>query len=80
MPTYVYRCPDCGVEVEERRKMSQADAPLNCPLCTSLLERTITSFMFNSGRAAPPAETSTQPVARHGHGCPCCYPTPRRTR
>ncbi len=80
MPTYVYKCPDCEVEVEERRKMSQADDPLDCPLCGTLLVRGITTFMFNSGRSAPPTEMPTAPIARHSNGCLCCYPAPRRTR
>lgn len=80
MPIYVYKCPDCEVEVEERRKMSQAGDPLDCPLCGTLLVRGITSFMFNSGRAAPAAESSLPTAARHGRGCPCCSPVPRRNK
>lgn len=80
MPTYVYKCLDCEVEVEERRKMSQADDPLNCPLSGTLLVRGITTFMFNSGQPAPPIETPTPPVTRHSDGCPCCYPVPRRRK
>lgn len=79
MPTYVYKCPDCAVEVEERRKMSQADDPLDCPLCGTLLVRTITTFMFNSGRPALATETSLPTAERHGSSCPCCYPVTRRT-
>ncbi|HRQ38228.1 MAG TPA: hypothetical protein PLD25_09970 [Chloroflexota bacterium] len=32
MPTYVYRCLHCEIEVEAQRKMNQADEPLECPL------------------------------------------------
>lgn len=78
MPTYVYKCPDCEVEVEERRKMSQADDPLDCPLCGALLVRGITTFMFNSGRATPGPEPSLPAAAPHRLNCPCCYPRPRR--
>lgn len=80
MPTYVYRCPECEVEVEERRKMSQADDPLDCPLCDTLLVRGITTFMFNSGRATPPNEPAVPAASQHDSGCPCCYPVRRRTR
>lgn len=80
MPIYVYKCPDCEVEVEERRKMSQADDPLDCPLCGTLLVRGITSFMFNSGRTAPTQEPSLPTAAPHGLNCPCCYPRPRRNK
>jgi putative FmdB family regulatory protein len=78
MPTYVYKCPDC--EVEERRKMSQADDPLDCPLCGELLVRGITTFMFNSGRSAPPTKPTAPPASQHGSGCPCCYPVRRSNR
>ena len=80
MPTYVYKCPDCEVEVEERRKMSQADDPLDCPLCDTLLVRGITTFMFNSGRPAPATETSQPTTARHSSGCSCCYLVSRRNK
>ncbi|MDJ0756004.1 MAG: zinc ribbon domain-containing protein [Ardenticatenaceae bacterium] len=80
MPTYVYKCPECEVEVEERRKMSQADDPLDCPLCGGQLVRGITTFMFNRGRAAPAPETSLSTAAPHGRSCPCCYPIPRRNK
>ena len=63
MPTYVYKCPECEVEVEERRKMSQADDPLDCPLCGALLVRGITTFMFNSGASG------TCPRAISANGC-----------
>lgn len=79
MLTYVYKCPDpdCEVEVEEQRKMSQANDPLDCPICDTLLVRGITTFMFNSGRPALAAETSLPTAAQHGSDCPCCYPAPR---
>ncbi|NOX38416.1 MAG: zinc ribbon domain-containing protein [Calditrichaeota bacterium] len=40
MPTYEYRCRDCGFEFEEFQSIS--DAPLNeCPSCAGTLERLI---------------------------------------
>lgn len=80
MPTYVYKCPDCEVTVEEQRKMSQADDPLDCPLCGSLLVRGITTFMFHSGRAEAPTENPSPTAARHGPSCYCCYPSSRRRK
>lgn len=77
MPIYVYKCPDCDIEVEERRKMSQADDPLACPFCGDLLVRGITSFMVNTGRGTAVSPSETQPTA-HAAGCPCCYPSTRR--
>jgi putative FmdB family regulatory protein len=79
MPTYVYRCPECEIEVEERRKMSQADDPLGCPFCGATLVRGITSFMFNTGRsAAAPVQENRTAARTHVAGCPCCYPATRR--
>jgi putative FmdB family regulatory protein len=79
MPTYVYRCPECEIEVEERRKMSQADDPLDCPFCGAALVRGITSFMFNTGRgAAAPAQENQTAARTHVAGCPCCYLATRR--
>ncbi|MBE7533738.1 MAG: zinc ribbon domain-containing protein [Chloroflexi bacterium] len=74
MPTYVYRCRSCEVEVEAQRKMSQADDPLGCPLCGETLLRGITSFMLNTGRgtAVPDATPPATNTISHGVGCPCC--------
>ena len=35
MPTYDYKCTECGDEFEKMRKISERDAPLNCtnPKC-----------------------------------------------
>lgn len=42
MPTYEYRCPDCGVEFERFQQMS--DAKLDeCPECHGQVERLISS-------------------------------------
>lgn len=79
MPTYVYRCSACEIEVEERRKMSQTDDPLDCPFCGARLVRGITSFMFNTGRSAAALASESQTAVRtHTAGCPCCYPLTRR--
>ena len=41
MPTYKYKCKDCGVELE--RFQSITDKPLDvCPSCGGKLERVIT--------------------------------------
>ena len=78
MPTYVYRCPSCEIQVEERRKMSQADDLLDCPLCGEALVRGITSFMFNTGRSTAVTPPPTPAQSTHSASCPCCYPVRRR--
>jgi putative FmdB family regulatory protein len=35
MPVYEYRCPACGSSFEKLRKMQEAEAPADCPLCGS---------------------------------------------
>ncbi|WP_037336988.1 FmdB family zinc ribbon protein [Salinisphaera hydrothermalis] len=32
MPIYEYRCPECG-PFETNRRMSECDAPADCPVC-----------------------------------------------
>lgn len=42
MPTYAYRCNDCGHEFEVRQRM--ADDPLTeCPNCAGTIRRVVTS-------------------------------------
>ncbi len=41
MPTYAYRCPECGHAFQRRDKMSSA-AAAPCPQCGVLAERQIT--------------------------------------
>ena len=43
MPTYSYRCNDCGYEFEQRQRMS--DDPLTeCPTCDGNVKRVINSI------------------------------------
>jgi putative FmdB family regulatory protein len=41
MPTYVYRCPDCGHEFEKFHKITAKTRP-KCPRCGHTAERVIT--------------------------------------
>jgi putative FmdB family regulatory protein len=71
MPVYVYNCPDCELEIEEKRPMGEADAPLECPLCGEFCERVFAvSFgVWKSGAVEPVAT----PAPRfHTFGCSCC--------
>ena len=54
MPTYDYRCQDCG-PFEVIKSMNDATNPENCPDCGHLGERVFTRFYF-SGAAVQNAE------------------------
>lgn len=77
MPLYTYTCPECWIEVEEMRPMSQADEPLPCPICQQACERGLSLAGLGGARREDSAgaeafSTSTLPRRRHGVGCPCC--------
>jgi putative FmdB family regulatory protein len=75
MPLYVFVCPECGIEIEERRPAERMDDPLACPLCGARCTR-LTNFavtFFKQGAAEPPLERTTQRSA-HPPNCPCCVP------
>lgn len=78
MPVYLFRCPACGADFEEKRSFARSDDPAACPACGgSEATKVFSSAMFFSpGSAAkamlePKAATKKVPVA-HGAGCPCC--------
>ncbi|CAG2131237.1 Zinc ribbon domain protein [compost metagenome] len=80
MPTYDYRCKDCG-EFALIRPMARRDAPAMCPGCGMGAERALVAapalasmaasaraaHAVNERSAAAPKESS-----RHGPGCGCC--------
>lgn len=76
MPLYVYTCPDCEIEVEEMRPMSQADDRLACPLCAGPCTRALTTFTIGSGRREV-SPVSSAPARTHAAGCLCCAPRRR---
>ena len=41
MPTYCYKCSDCGYTKEEYRSMSKRDSPIQCPECKTRMDRLI---------------------------------------
>ncbi len=42
MPTYTYRCKECGHQFEQRQRMS--DEPLTiCPVCAGAIRRVVNS-------------------------------------
>ncbi|MCW5874320.1 MAG: zinc ribbon domain-containing protein [Anaerolineales bacterium] len=71
MPLYSFSCPDCLIEVEELRSISQADAPLACPVCQGECQRGLSLAALSS--AAQSADTpSAKTVRRHPAACRCC--------
>ena len=42
MPTYIYRCNDCGHEFEVRQRMSD-DSLTECPVCSGTVRRIVGS-------------------------------------
>lgn len=77
MPLYAFRCPQCALEFEVSRKMSEAAKPANCPMDGREGSRIFTApiTLSNRGVDAPPAPPA--PAARtaspfshfgHSHG------------
>jgi putative FmdB family regulatory protein len=47
MPTYSYKCPECGTELEKYLRIIHRDTAQLCPKCKAIMERLIgagTSF------------------------------------
>ena len=49
MALYEYRCSDCGDEFEQRRPMSEADSPAECPECGKEAARLPSVFASKDG-------------------------------
>lgn len=88
MPTYVYSCHTCELELEEIHQMGKAPPEsIRCPLCGGMFTRDLALFYVNghatsSGRTGSvknaPAKSVLGLSIRHGVNCVCC--TPRRAR
>lgn len=53
MPLYVYSCPECDLEIEERRPIKRADDTLLCPVCGTECARVIVvAVAFNRGASS----------------------------
>ncbi|KAB8145632.1 zinc ribbon domain-containing protein [Chloroflexia bacterium SDU3-3] len=74
MPYYVYSCPECEIELEERRPMELADMPTVCPICHGFCVREVSRFSIGAGARAQgsPAEPQSAGRVWHGGGCSCC--------
>jgi putative FmdB family regulatory protein len=81
MPTYQFKCPECGGGFEEKRGFSRSDEPATCPACGATASKVFSAAMFYApGSAAkamlePKAAKKAVPMA-HGSGCPCCAGRP----
>ncbi len=77
MPLYVYECPECEIELEERRPAWQADDPVEYPICHGLCVRTVSTVHVR--RSPSPVYATPEQVARVAHGvdCVCCRPRRR---
>ncbi|MBN1287586.1 MAG: zinc ribbon domain-containing protein [Anaerolineae bacterium] len=68
MPIYEYRCPECGTVFSERRRMSEADGPVECPSCASQApSRILSLFAAHSSGGGM--------IAGTGGGCSGCAAT-----
>jgi putative FmdB family regulatory protein len=79
MPLYVYSCPECEIELEERRSTLQMDDPVECPVCHGLCIRDMSHFSVRSRNVSAPIYATPQQVAQAAHGpnCGCCRPRRR---
>ena len=80
MPTYSYRCSQCGPFASVRR-MAEFDLPAPCPVCASESARmpTVPAVLgtrcSGSATGADPgreAASSSYGRLRHAAGCKCC--------
>ena len=49
MPTYCYYCPDCNIELETTKPMSQCSDDEQCPQCGMIVHRDFSAEGVNSG-------------------------------
>ncbi len=80
MPTYAFRCPDCGGVFDERRTFARSDDPVTCPTCggDAAVKQFGTPMVLRKGMAAralleaPGRPPITTAPSAHGSSCPCC--------
>jgi putative FmdB family regulatory protein len=78
MPTYSYRCPQCGPFAAVRR-MAEFDLPAPCPICAGESPRTLTVPAVlgarrggNGASRDHDAASSDYERLAHPAGCDCC--------
>jgi putative FmdB family regulatory protein len=67
MPIYEYTCKDCTHTFSKRRSMSDADAPIDCPICGSDQTNRGLSLFATVG-----ASSSRTRTTAGGGGCSSC--------
>lgn len=74
MPTYVYRCEECGERFESLRSMKDADAPIECSHCHSMqTKRCLTTCGVQmSGSSSSHSSSSSSCGNCSGGSCSCC--------
>lgn len=71
MPLYLFTCRECMIELEELRPISQADAPLACPICLGECQRGLNLPALATAGAAS-VDKNAKAVRRHPAACRCC--------
>ena len=85
MPTYDYRCDDCG-GFDARRSVSDRDAPIACPDCGCISVRVLSAaprlalmadgtrraIAVNERAAHEPKRSGDYARLKHPSGCGCC--------
>ena len=67
MPLYEYRCSECKTRFDALRAMSDADAPIACPRCSSENTHRAISLFSAIGSAGV--------IAGAGPSCGSCIPS-----
>lgn len=69
MPIYEYVCPECDLEFEKLRPLSQADQDADCPKCHKAARRKLSTFACysTSGSGIP-----TRIAGTGGSSCSSC--------
>lgn len=76
MPTYDYRCRQCGHSFEARHSIDACAPP--CPSCGGTADKVILSAPAVHGYMAQGRELAVRSLEpreahpSHGIGCPCC--------
>ena len=85
MPTYDYRCDDCG-GFDARRSVGERDAPIACPDCGCVSARVLSAaprlalmadgtrraIAVNERAAHEPKRSGDYARLKHPSGCGCC--------
>jgi putative FmdB family regulatory protein len=68
MPTYVYKCNECGQEFEKVTSMADKDK-VDCEKCGGAVARMLTSFNFLAG-TKPSLGGGPRCLEKNGGSCP----------